>query len=254
MKKLYLVLFLSALVCFSSCVDTGERYDFYADGSCNVTYNFDMSKAVSVLVNLLPDSVKESPAFSMVKDTTVNFYTMLPDSVHQKMDSTQINLAKSSDLIVRMNLKQNIMKASIRHSANNADDLFYYLKNVSKITSNDQLNALLPDKKTTKEVNSNELMLLQDYFKYEIGPHKFYRSIDRGKFDKYIKKNEAMFNLSKAMLIDMPYKITMNFPEPIKSIDNKKAVLSADKRSVTIETNIEDAFKNPDVMNFKIDF
>jgi len=254
MKKLYLILFLFLVVCLSSCVDMEETYDFYEDGSCNVTYNFDMSKAVSVLVNLLPDSVKESPAFSMVKDTTVNFYAILPDSVHQKMDTAQLNMAKSCDLSVRMNLKQNIVKASIKHSANNAADLDYYLQNVSKITSGEQLSSLLPDKKTAKDVNANELMLLQDYYKYEIGPHKFYRTIDKGKFDKYIKKNEAMFKLSKAMLIDMPYKITMNFPEPVKNIDNKKAILSADKRSVTIETNIEDAFKNPDVMNFKIDF
>jgi hypothetical protein len=256
MKKLYLAFFLFLVVCLTSCVDLEEQYDFYPDGSCNVTYNFDMSKAISVLVNLLADSVKQSPQFRMVKDTTVNFYAMLPDSLHQKMDSAQLAMSKTSDLSIRMNLNQNIMKASIKHSANNSAELDYYLQNVSRLTSGEHLNSFISNKKAAKNVNvnSNELMFLQDYYKYDIGPHKFYRTIDKSKFSKYIKKNEAMFNLSKAMLIDMPYKITMNFPEAITKIDNKRAVLSADKKSVTIETNIEDAFKNPDVMNFKIDY
>ena len=63
-----------------------------------------------------------------------------------------------------------------------------------------------------------------------------------------------MFSMSKAMLIEMPYKVTVNFPEPIGKIDNKKAVLSADKKSITLETNIDEVLKDPDVMNFKIDF
>lgn len=254
MKKLYLLLSLLLLCCLTSCVDLEEKYDFFPDGSCNVTYNFDMSKAISVLVNLLPDSVKQTPQFSMVKDTSVNFYNLLPDSVQLKMDSGQVAIAKNSDLLIMMNLKQNIMKASIRHSANTFADLDYYLQNVSKITSGEQLHALIDGKKAMRNVNANQLMFLQDYYLYEIGPHKFYRTINKNRFTKYVKTNEAMFKLSKAMLIDMPYKITMNFPEAIKSIDNKKATLSADRRSVIIETNIEDVFKNPDIMNFKIDF
>ena len=254
MKKLYLLLSLLLLCCLTSCVDLEEKYDFFPDGSCNVTYNFDMGKAISVLVNLLPDSVKQTPQFSMVKDTSVNFYNLLPDSLQLKMDSGQVAMAKNSDLLIMMNLKQNIMKASIRHSANNLADLDYYLQNVSKITSGEHLHALIGDKKNMRNVNANQLMFLQDYYHYEIGPHKFYRTINKSRFTKYVKNNEAMFKLSKAMLIDMPYKITMNFPEAIKSIDNKKATLSADRHSVTIETNIEDVFKNPDIMNFKIDF
>jgi hypothetical protein len=243
MKKLYTVLYLLLLSCFfTSCVDLEESYDFYPDGSCYVSYDFDMGKAVSVLANLLPDSVKQSRDFAMVKDTTASFYSVLPDTVHLKMDSAQIALAKSSDLVIRMNLRQNVMKASIRHSANSPADLDYYLKNVSAMMSGKHLNTIIGQKKVVKDVNANEMMLLQDYYKYEIGPHKFYRTIDKSKFSKYIKKNEAMLNLSKAMLIDMPYKIKMNFPMAVKNVDNKKATLSADKRSVTIETNIEDVF------------
>jgi len=254
MKKLYLIISVLLVLCLTSCVDLDEEYVFHADGSCNVVYNFDMSTAVSVLANLLPDSVKQSPQYGATKDTTVNFYTALPDTAQQKMDSAQVGMAKNSDLVLLMNLKHNLMKASIRYSADNAYDLDYYLKHLSKMTSQQHLGALMPVSKSLKKNQGSQFVLGQDYYDYEIGPHKFYRTIDKAKFSKYIKTNESVFNLSRAMLIDMPYRITLTFPEPVTRVENTKAVLSADKKTVTLQTNIEDAFKNPDMMNFKIEY
>src|ERR1700761_5024753 len=100
MRKLYLLVLFIALFCLSSCVDIEEHYDFKADGSCNVMYGFDMGNAVSVLMNLMTDSVKETPQFSLVKDTTLNLYTALPDTTQQKMTVDEANMAKGSNLSV----------------------------------------------------------------------------------------------------------------------------------------------------------
>jgi PBP1b-binding outer membrane lipoprotein LpoB len=80
MKRFYFLVILLLVFCLSSCVDIEEHYDFKADGSCSVVYDFDMSKAVSVLMNLMTDSVQSTPEFKMVKDTSLNFYSALPDS------------------------------------------------------------------------------------------------------------------------------------------------------------------------------
>src|SRR5580698_7865470 len=133
MRKLYIPIIFLLLVCLTSCVDVEEHYDFKADGSCKVAYTFDMSKAVSVLMNLMSDSVKATPQFAMAKDTTINFYSALPDSTQQKMTLDQVNLAKSSNLSIQMNLPKSIMKVSVSHQAKNAADLQYYLRNISKI-------------------------------------------------------------------------------------------------------------------------
>src|SRR5476649_1681139 len=142
MKKLYIPFILFIMLCFTSCVDIEEHYDFKLDGSCNVVYGFDMSKAVSVLMNLMTDSVKETPQFSMVKDTTLNFYTALPDSTQQKMSLDEVNMAKSSNLSVKMDLKKSVMKISVIHLAKNSADLEYYLKHLSKISMNSRLNEV----------------------------------------------------------------------------------------------------------------
>lgn len=253
MRKTYFFILLLALTCFTSCVDVVEHYDFKADGSCNVAYTFDMSKAVSVLMNLMSDSVKATPQFAVKKDTTLNFYSALPDSTQQKMTLDQMNLAKSSNLTVQMNLPKNIMKVSVSHQAKTAADLQYYLRNISKIASQSNLNNVKGNS-GVKDFNAQELLSGQDYYTYEVTSHKFYRIIDKTKFNAFMKKTQATFSMAKAMLIDMPYKVVLNFAKPVKKVNNSKAIVSADRKHVTLVTNMDEIIKNPSVMNLKIDF
>jgi len=253
MRKTCFFILLLALTCFTSCVDVVEHYDFKADGSCNVAYTFDMGKAVSVLMNLMSDSVKATPQFAVVKDTTLNFYSALPDSTQQKMTLDQMNLAKSSNLTVQMNLPKNIMKVSVSHQARTAADLQYYLRNISKIASQSNLNNVKGNS-GVKDFNAQELLSGQDYYTYEVTSHKFYRIIDKTKFNAFMKKTQATFSMAKAMLIDMPYKVVLNFAKPVKKVNNPKAIVSADRKHVTLATNMDEIIKNPSVMNLKIDF
>lgn len=254
MKKLYLPLFLLVVLCFSSCVDIEEHYDFKGDGTCKVAYAFDMSRAVSVLVNLMSDSVKETPQFSLVKDTTLNFYSAIPDSAQQKLKAEEVEMAKSSELTVNMNLKKSVMKVTLNHTAKNAADLQYYLQNVSKIALNTQISAISTTDKTNKPFDARQMVGGQDYYSYDITPHKFYRIIDKAKFNAFLKKTQATFMMAKAMLIDMPYKVILRFAHPVKKINNSKAMLSANRREVTLVTSMDEVIKNPNVMNLKIDF
>jgi hypothetical protein len=254
MKKFYYPILFFVLLCLSSCVDIEEHYDFKPDGSCNVLYSFDMSSAVSVLMNLMSDSIKETPQFSLVKDTTLNFYSALPDSTQQKMTLEEANMAKSSSLMVKMNLKKNIMKVGINHVAKNSADLEYYLKHLSKISMNSQLNNVTKNDKHIGGFDAGQLVAGEDYYSYEITPHKFYRVIDKAKFNAFLKKTQSAFYMAKAMLIDMPYKVVLNFAKPVKKVNNPKAIVSADRKRVTLITNMDDVIKNPSLMNLKIDF
>src|ERR1700712_1948989 len=177
MKKLYFLVLFFVLLGFSSCVDVEEQYNFKQDGSCSVVYGFDMGSAVSVLTNLLSDSVKETPQFSLVKDTTLNFYTALPDSTQQKMTPEEAIMSKASDLSIKMDLKKSIMKVSVNHVAKNSADLEYYLKHISKISMDSQLKAVTKNDKQTRGFDAQQLVAGEDYYSYEITPHKFYRII-----------------------------------------------------------------------------
>ncbi|MES2064734.1 MAG: hypothetical protein V4456_22645 [Bacteroidota bacterium] len=249
MKKLYIPLVFFAFLCLSSCVDIEEHYDFKPNGSCNVVYGFDMSKAVSILVNLMTDSVRETPQFSLVKDTTLNFYSALPDSISQKMTAEEVKMAQGSDLAIKMDLKKSLMKVSIKHEAKNAADLQYYLEHLSNISMNSPITNV-----TKRSFDAQPLITGQSYYTYEISDHKFYRVIDKIKFNAFLKSAGSKFAMAKAMLIDMPYKVVLNFAKPVKKMNNSKAILSADRRTVTLITSMDEVMKNPTLMNLKIDF
>jgi hypothetical protein len=254
MKKLYILFILLIMFCFTSCVDIEEHYDFKLDGSCNVVYGFDMSRAVSLLMNLMTDSVKETPQFGMVKDTTLNFYSALPDSTQLKMNTEEINMAKSSNLAIKMDLKKSIMKVSINHQAKNAADLQYYLQHISKISMGSQLNKVAKNNKQVGGFDAQQLVAGEDYYSYDVTPHKFYRIVDKAKFNAFLKKTASTFAMAKAMLIDMPYKVVLNFAKPVKSVSNSKAIISPDRKRVTLVADMNDVIKDPSVMNLKIDF
>ncbi|MDB5114776.1 MAG: hypothetical protein JWQ79_268 [Mucilaginibacter sp.] len=254
MKKRYTLIVFFVMLCFTSCVDIEEHYDFKLDGSCNVVYGFDMSRAISVFMNLMTDSVKATPQFNVVKDTTLNFYTALPDSIEQKLSKDEVNMAKSSSLSIKMDLQKSIMKMSISHLAKNAADLQYYLQHLSKISMNNQLDAVTKNNAQARGFNAQQLVAGQDYYSYEVTPHKFYRIIDKVKFNAFLKKTQSTLVMAKAMLIDMPYKVILNFAKPVKKVNNPKAIVSADRKRVTLITTMDDAIKDPTVMNLKIDF
>jgi hypothetical protein len=256
MKKLYPFAFLLLFICcLTSCVDIEESYNFKADGSCSVVYGFDMSHAVSILKNLVSDSLQNSPQFSMVKDTTLNFYNALPDSTQEKLTAEEANMAKTSNLGVKMDLKQSIMKISISHVAKNYADLQYYLDHISKISMDSHLGGVNKSSSATAlKFDTQQIMAGEDYYVYEVSPHKFYRVIDKAKFNAFLKKTSSTLAMAKAMLIDMPYKVVLNFAHPVKKIDNKYAILSADRKHVTLTTNMDEVIKDPNIMNLKIEF
>lgn len=251
MKKLYFWVVLISACTATSCVDIVERYNFKANGSCDVVYDFDMSKAVAVLRNLLSDSVAATPQFAIRKDTVMNLYSALPDSTQDKMSREEIKLAQSSNLAINMNLKRNLMKVSIRHEANSASELEYYLQRMSKLANYEQDNS---KHGALNMFNAQQLIAGQDCYAYQVTSSKFIRVIDKAKFNKFLKKTQSTFAMAKAMLIETPYKVVLNFARPVKKIDNKKAVLSADRRQVILQTNMDDLIKNPTLMNVQIDF
>lgn len=252
MKKLYISAIFFLLFCCSSCVDIEERYDFNTDGSCKVVYGFDMSKAVSVLANLMTDSLRETPQFSLAKDTTLNFYNALPDSTANRLNAEETKMAQGSDLTIKMDLKNSLMKVSVSHKAKDARDLQYYLQHISSIPMSSPMTFLGETKKG--EVGMQRFTAGQDYYQYDVTPNKFYRIVDKVKFTAFLKNAGSKFAMAKAMLIDMPYKVVLNFAKPVKKINNSKAIVSADRKRVTLITSMDEVIKNPALMNLKIDF
>jgi|GEM_PF-368562 len=255
MKKRLAILLLCVSIGFSSCVDVEEVYNFREDGSCNVVYGFDMSRAISVFMNLMPDSVRSSQQFALVKDTTLNFLSALPDSSRRKLSTAEVAMAANSDLSIKMDLKNNSMKVGVAHVAKDANELQYYLNHLSVLSLNSQLSQMAGKSTMPGMANAQPALAAgPDYYSYKITSNKFMRIIDKEKFGAFLKKTQSALSAAKAMLIDMPYKVVLNFAKPVKKVDNPNAVLSADGKQIVLTSTMDEVIKNPNAMDISVDF
>ena len=255
MKKLYPVVLMLLLSVFSSCVNVEERYTFLKGGGCKIDYRFNVGKAVSVLSNLLPDSVKQTPSYLMQKDTAINFFSDLTAAERKKLSNDQIDLARATLLHLKMNLKNNQMLASVQYEAKSPKEVKYFLTHISNIAQQQKIGQLISDPQVIQTGSSSGGMgINEDYFNYDISSKRFFRKVDTVKFRKYFKQNEAMFNMAKAALIDMPYNVVMHFPRPVKKTGNARAKLSPDKKLLTLSSNVEEISKTPQIMNLKVEY
>ncbi|PJJ79522.1 hypothetical protein [Mucilaginibacter auburnensis] len=255
MKKRLTVLLFFVMLAFSSCVDIEEVYNFNDDGSCNVVYDFDMSRAVSVFMNLMPDSLKATPQFGLVKDTTLNFFNALSDSTRRRLSVNETAMAINSDLNVNMNLNKSQVKFSISHLAKDPEDLQYYLNHLSNLSLDSQFGQVAGHQGLSGGMGVQPTLSAgRDYYSYKVTSNKFTRIIDKVKFTAFLKKTQSALSAAKAMLIDMPYKVVLNFAQPVKKVDNPNAVLSPDRKQVTLSATMDDVIQDPNVMNLNVEF
>ncbi len=255
MKKFYFAVLMLLLSVFSSCVNVEERYTFLKDGACKIDYRFNMGKAVSVLSNLLPDSVKQTPSYLMQKDTAINFFSDLTPVERKELSNDQIDLARATLLHLKINLKNNQMLASVQYEAKSPKEVKYFLTHISNIAQQQKIGQLISDPQVIQAGSSSGGMgINEDYFTYDISSKHFFRKVDTLKFRKYFKQNEAMFNMAKAALIEMPYSVVMRFPRPVKKTGNVRAKLSPDKKLLMLNSSLEDIVKTPQIMNFKVEY
>lgn len=255
MNKLYFAVLILLLSVFFSCANVEERYVFQKNGSCKINYIFNMGKAVSVLSNLLPDSVRQSPSYLMPKDTAINFYSDLTEAERKKLNNDQIDLARATLLHLKLNLKNKQMLASVQYEAKSPKEVKYFLTHISNIAQQQKIGQLISDPQLIQASSgSGGMGINEDYFNYDISTKHFSRKVDTVKFRKYFKQNEAMFNMAKAALIDMPYSVIMHFPRPVKKTGNVKAKLSPDKKQLTLSSNFEEIVKTPQLMNLKVEY
>ncbi len=255
MKKRFTILLFSVILAFSSCVDIEEVYNFNDDGSCNVVYDFDMSRAISVFINLMPDSLRATPQFALVKDTTLNFFNALPDTTRRRLNANETAMAINSDLNVKMNLNKGMVKMSISHLAKDAEELQYYLNHISNMSLDPQLGQVASKSGLSGGFSAQPTLSAgRDYYSYKVTSNKFMRIIDKVKFTAFLKKTQSALYAAKAMLIDMPYKVVLNFAKPVKKVDNPNATLSADGKQVTLSATMDEVIQNPDLMNLSVEF
>lgn len=225
---------------------------------------FDMSQILAITNESNLDTEKEKP--SKAVDTTIVFNQFLEqykDSISALPMDEQKQLYAMKDVVIEMQMDEN--KGVFNFTMNKPFANFDELKLV-----NEQLNGAMRVAQTISEKDSAMAPAPEKQMDELTKSDPVFYSFNNNIFTRYQpKKEEAsesieseeseaedMTDLFKGQFEDMFkaafYTMTYTFPKSIKSVSNKDAVLSEDRKTITLKTDLNAINKDPDLMNLEI--
>lgn len=251
--KTKLLLVLSVLCLFlSSCFDVEETYNLNADGSYVVNYNINMGQLLAMANGMTPDSVKQTKEYNTAKDTLVNLGSM-PDSLKKKFTAEELAVMNQSDVRMQMNMAQGVFNIGFANKGKSAKELSYFLSNFGDLLEKAKVGDMMKPKDVPADAGgAPEVPFKNKEYDYVVTPTSFERKVKPDVFAALREKDKQTFDMLKGMNMKMVSTVTVNLPRPAKSTGNPNAVLSADKKRVTLKLDLIEAMDKPELFNFKI--
>ena len=81
------------------------------------------------------------------------------------------------------------------------------------------------------------------------------RKVNKERYDDFVKtmKLDELKQMS-GMLGAMDYTLSIKLPRPIKKVSNSKVVLSDDKKTATLKTDLMETFEHPEQLALDIEY
>jgi hypothetical protein len=184
---------------------------------------------------------------NIFKDTTYVF----KDYIKKYNENFSKYLPEEQQLFQKYaNVKVHIKKSSFEKEFKNVFTLHF--DKVSEIPD------LYKTENYTSDIQHNYALTAENHYyriKYDFNGSVFKRSVSiintseleiaKQKTEKFISK----YGVSK---LTQSYVLKYEFPRNIKSVSNPKAFISADKKSLTLEFQLSDFYRNPEISNLEV--
>jgi len=255
MMKKFRWLWIPCLTIFlSSCFEIQEKIDIKSNGAGDLTINTDMSKLLDMMQGFMGKEEMEKQIPAKPVDTTI----LMKDLVDTAKNISAENKALFRDgkIHMRLNLEQKLFKADMHFpfsSMNNLQKL-YTAMNDGSLNTTSLFKGLAsgkkdePDNASTPDVNQFNAI-----YTFTCKDGLISRKLDAEKW-KALQDDPSFAQMKQAsgMGIEVPYTLTIKLPRPVKKVDNPLAVLSDDKKTLTIKYSMVDVFQDPGKFEYTI--
>lgn len=244
MRKIFFL--FGVLITLTSCTFTENIY-VNSDGSGK--YSLDMDGA-SFMAMMPKDSLTKQKSV----DSTFTFKQLFEekkDSIAKLSVKEQLKLKKLENFTMKMKMdseKQQFLFSMFTPFTSVADlqDLMDGMGQLQKMNKGN--NAGMGSMGDVGFFGGNETKV--NYF-YD--GKKFYRKATVNKEALSKIENDSLAQY-KMIFESSKYILKYHFPKPVKTISNKSAMLSEDRKTVTMEFNFNDCIKEPEKLNFDVVF
>jgi len=239
MKKHFLPFLLLICLFLTSCFDIEEVYTLNANGSYKAQFNFDMGEIIKLAAPYMSDSIMQGA--NDKKDTTLVIGKAIPDSLKGRFSVREMDMLNKTILHIKMDLSNEIMKTTLTNEGRSYDDLHYFLKNYNPVIKKAELTKLLdPKSKITPDDQDSGMNLPMggDDFDYVISPTVFERKAKPKQDETANAMGQAGLDMLAGMGLKLTHTLIINFPKPVKEVNDPKAVISPDKQQVKVVTDL----------------
>ncbi|MEO8255452.1 MAG: hypothetical protein ABI554_13810 [Flavobacterium sp.] len=235
------ILILILLIVSASCQIT-ETITINADGSGSI--EIVQLRDENSYMQMSGDNYSREEAF---QDTTYVFqeYITKYNETFLKYTALEQQLFKSYS-----NVKVHIKKSSFEKEFRNT-----FTQNFSKVSD---ISDLYKTERYASDLKNNYALTAEnDYFKIEYSfEGKVFKRLGSITNQNQLQKEKEEFKKLgtkySALKLTQSYVLRYHFPGKIKSVSNEKAILSSDKKTMTIEFQLSDSMQNPEMTSLEV--
>jgi len=256
--KIWKWLLPSVLMLFlAGCFDINEEIDIKSNGSGIMKCNYDMGQLLDIMQTYVgkDEMDKQMPRDKM--DTTILMKSLVDTAKDIPADKKA--LFRDGTMHMKLDMTQKIFKFDMYFPFANMNDLQKLYTSISdgSLGANKLFKGLAGGKGDSMSANQNSQMpdigQFNGIYKFESKEGLISRKLNADKWKEF--QNSSQFEQMKqvgSMGMEVPYTMTVNLPRPLKKIDNSLAVISEDKKTITIKYNLAEVFDHPEKFEYTI--
>jgi hypothetical protein len=257
MKNIRILLLFLMPLAFASCVDTREELEIKSNGSGTLVMKTDLSKMLEMAKGFGGDSAMTKDGMDRPFDTTM----VLKDYIDtaRNVSADQKELLRNGQVHVVMNMKEGIGKFDMTFPFSSTDKLQQLYASLNNSTGGlknlfNGMGKALPNSATDANDDKN-MPQIASVYDIVVKNGLYSRKVNKQRYDEFSQamKLEDLKQLG-SMVGAMGYTLSIKLPRPIKKISNSKAVLSDDKKTATLTTDLMDTFQHPELLSLDIEY
>lgn len=236
------------LVLFTGC-QFSENIYINQDGSGSMEFSMDASE----LMQMAGDEIKKENENKAMDSTIIfrEFLELKKDSIALLSPEVRQKLKNLEDFKIHMMMNPETKKMvfDLSTAFKNVDqlqDMFKAMNSLSNLQGNggaDSNDATNPFASIGEDGSTD----VSYSFKKNV-----FRRVSKITNKKLHQQSMDSLKEMAMMLNSSYYKLNYHFPKPVKSVSNENAILSADRKIVTLEVGFMESLINPELLNIEV--
>lgn len=252
MKTYKLLLSCLIAVLFTACIQIEEEVEIKENGSGYMSVQTDMGQLFELLKGFASEEDLSKEDLEKVMDTTIMMKEML-DTV-KDLTADKKALLQDAKMNLKMNMKENLFRINLNFPFKNLTDANKLSQTMNEINMLNNSLKNLGNQQASPDQPANipgagaggGLEKITSIYDIKFSNGEYSRVLNKARYDSLA--NDPKLQESKGMLSmmgDMSMNLKVKLPRKAKSVSNPKAVLSDDKKTVTLKGDLVSALDSP---------